>query len=261
MTIFNVSCEVIAMIKINHVEKHYGKRSLWGPKPKPIIKDVSLDCPVDEAIAIIGESGSGKSTLSRMILGIERPDKGTVTLNDQPMYKKKVRRHQIGAVFQDYTSSLHPFQTVRDILFEVMCQCDKQSTDEMEVAAKTLLEEVGLSEDFLDKYPNMLSGGEAQRVAISRAICINPTYILFDEAISALDMSIQTQILDLLKRLKHTRHLSYIFITHDIQAATYLCDRLVIFKDGQIEEQITTRDLHTTTNAYTQALIDKQLSF
>lgn len=249
------------MIKINHVEKHYGKRSLWGPKPKPIIKDVSLDCPVDEAIAIIGESGSGKSTLSRMILGIERPDKGTVTLNDQPMYKKKVRRHQNGAVFQDYTSSLHPFQTVRDILFEVMCQCDKQSTDEMEGAAKTLLEEVGLSEDFLDKYPNMLSGGETQRVAIARAICINPTYILFDEAISALDMSIQTQILDLLKRLKHTRHLSYIFITHDIQAATYLCDRLVIFKDGQIEEQIATRDLHTTTNAYTQALIDKQLSF
>ena len=249
------------MIKINHVEKHYGKRSLWGPKPKPIIKDVSLDCPVDEAIAIIGESGSGKSTLSRMILGIERPDKGTVTLNDQPMYKKKVRRHQIGAVFQDYTSSLHPFQTVRDILFEVMCQCDKQSTDEMEVAAKTLLEEVGLSEDFLDKYPNMLSGGEAQRLLFPERYVLIQLISCSMRAISALDMSIQTQILDLLKRLKHTRHLSYIFITHDIQAATYLCDRLVIFKDGQIEEQITTRDLHTTTNAYTQALIDKQLSF
>ena len=101
-----------------------------------------------------------------------------------------------------------------------------------------LLEEVGLSAEYLDKYPHMLSGGEAQRVAIARAISINPQYILFDEAISSLDMSIQTQILDLLRRLRRTRHLSYIFITHDIQAATYVCDRLIIFKDGQIEECI-----------------------
>ena len=93
------------------------------------MKGVSFECPIGATIAIIGESGSGKSTLSRMILGIEKPDKGCVTLNDHPMHKKKVRRHQIGAVFQDYTSSLHPFQTVREILFEVMCQCDGQPKD------------------------------------------------------------------------------------------------------------------------------------
>lgn len=249
------------MLKISNVEKHYDKRTRFSSKTEPIVKDVSLDCPVGQSIAIIGESGSGKSTLSRMILGIERPDKGNVTLNEQPMYIKKVRRHQISAVFQDYTSSLHPFQTVRDILFEVMCQCDKQSSKEMETTATQLLDEVGLSSNFLEKYPNMLSGGEAQRVAIARAICINPTYILFDEAISALDMSIQTQILDLLKRLKEERNLSYIFITHDIQAATYLCDQLVIFKNGQIVESLPTCHLNTTRNAYTRALIEKQLSF
>lgn len=249
------------LLKILNVSKAYGKRTLFGKKPSPIINEVSFDCPVGEAIAIIGESGSGKSTLSRMILGIERPDQGTITLDGQPMYIKRVRRHHIGAVFQDYTSSLHPFHTVKDILFEVMCHCHKQSVKNMTESAIALLEEVGLSPDFLEKYPHMLSGGEAQRVAIARALCINPTYILFDEAISALDMSIQTQILDLLKRLKRTRQLSYIFITHDIQAATYLCDRLIIFKSGQIEEQIATRHLPTTTNAYTKALIDKQLSF
>lgn len=124
-----------------------------------------------------------------------------------------------------------------------------------------LLEEVGLSAEYLDKYPHMLSGGEAQRVAIARAISINPQYILFDEAISSLDMSIQTQILDLLRRLRRTRHLSYIFITHDIQAATYVCDRLIIFKDGQIEECITTHDLHLSRHPYTTALIHKQLIF
>ena len=98
-------------------------------------------------------------------------------------------------------------------MFEVMCRCDKKYKEDMEIDAIKLLEEVGLTKAYLDKYPNMLSGGEAQRVAIARAICMNPQYILFDEAISSLDMSIQTQILDLLKKLRQTRQLSYIFIT------------------------------------------------
>lgn len=114
------------VIKIKDVEKSYQSAHVFKRRRTPIVKGVSFECPIGATIAIIGESGSGKSTLSRMILGIEKPDKGCVTLNDQPMHKKKVRRHQIGAVFQDYTSSLHPFQTVREILFEVMCQCDGQ---------------------------------------------------------------------------------------------------------------------------------------
>ena len=100
----------------------------------------------------------------------------------------------------------------------------------MEEYVTALLREVGLKSDCLYCYPHMLSGGEAQRVAIARAICMQPDYILFDEAISSLDMSMQTQILDLLKRLRHSHQLSYIFITHDIQAATYICDDLLIFK-------------------------------
>ncbi len=143
------------MIKIKDVEKSYQSAHVFKRRRTPIVKGVSFECPIGATIAIIGESGSGKSTLSRMILGIEKPDKGCVTLNDQPMHKKKVRRHQIGAVFQDYTSSLHPFQTVREILFEVMCQCDGQPKDVMEVQAITLLEEVGLSKAYMDKYPNM----------------------------------------------------------------------------------------------------------
>lgn len=249
------------MLKIMNVEKSYSRSQMFRRSMNPIVKDVSFECPVGKSIAIIGESGSGKSTLSRMVLGIEKPDKGSVTLNDQPMYKKKVRNHQISAVFQDYTSSLHPFQSVKEILLEVMCQCDNISKTVMEARAIELLEEVGLSEVYMNKYPNMLSGGEAQRVAIARAICMNPKYILFDEAISSLDMSIQTQILDLLVNLRSKRQLSYIFITHDIQAATYLCEQLIIFKNGKVEEQIATQDLHLSVNAYTKALIEKQLSF
>ena len=135
-------------------------------------------------------------------------------------------------------------------MFEVMCRCHHKRKDELEVEVIRLLEEVGLSAEYLDKYPHMLSGGEAQRVAIARAISINPQYILFDEAISSLDMSIQTQILDLLRRLRRTRHLSYIFITHDIQAATYVCDRLIIFKDGQIEECSDARFTFKSSSLY-----------
>ncbi|ECR3422706.1 ATP-binding cassette domain-containing protein, partial [Campylobacter jejuni] len=217
-------------------------------------------CPTGASVAIIGESGSGKSTLSRMILGLEKPDQGQVTLDGQPVHFKKVRRHRIAAVFQDYTSSLHPFHTVKDILFEVMNQCRCTSKENMEEYVTALLREVGLKSDCLYCYPHMLSGGETQRVAIARAICMQPDYILFDEAISSLDMSMQTQILDLLKRLRHSHQLSYIFITHDIQAATYICDDLLIFKNGCIEARTSISELHRQQNGYTKELIDKQLS-
>lgn len=249
------------MLEITNVEKSYGSSRLFRRRQSPIIKGVSFQCPLGETIAIIGESGSGKSTLSRLILGIEKPDKGTIILDGKPIHKKKIRRGQIAAVFQDYTSSLHPFQTIREILFEVLCHCGVRDKLGKETQAIALLEEVGLSKAYMDKYPTMLSGGEAQRVAIARAISLKPKYILFDEAISSLDMSIQIQILDLLIRLRSKRKLSYIFITHDIQAATYLCEQLIIFKSGKIEEQIKTADLHHSHNAYTTALIDKQLSF
>ena len=127
-----------------------------------------------------------------------KPDQGQVTLDGQPVHLKSETSSNCCG-FQDYTSSLHPFHTVKDILFEVMNQCRCTSKENMEEYVTVLLREVGLKSDCLYCYPHMLSGGEAQRVAIARAICMQPDYILFDEAISSLDMSMQTQILDLLK--------------------------------------------------------------
>ncbi|PHK50136.1 ABC transporter ATP-binding protein [Staphylococcus edaphicus] len=249
------------MLKVSKVTKSYQSTGLFRHQRQQILQDVNLECPMNTTIGIIGESGSGKSTLGRLILGIEKPDLGSVTLNGRPMYQRRVRKQQMSAVFQDYISSLHPFHTVQMILSEVLRFSGEWSKDKRLSQSIQLLEEVGLSKDVLNKYPNMLSGGEAQRVAIARSICLNPKYILLDEAISSLDMSIQTQILDLLIHLKEQRQLSYIFITHDIQVATYLCDRLVIFKNGTIVTQIDTCDLHRTTHPYTRALIDKQLTF
>lgn len=249
------------MLEIHSVAKSYKKSGLLRNNQHQVIHDVSATFDSNTTVGIIGESGSGKSTLGRLILGIEKPDQGSVTLNGAPVHKRKFRQHQISAVFQDYISSLHPFQTVATLLAEVMNYSGETSQKEILAQSIQLLEEVGLSKTYLDRYPHMLSGGEAQRVAIARAICVNPRYILLDEAISSLDMSIQTQILDLLVHLRESRQLSYIFITHDIQVATYLCDRLIIFRGGTIETELQTKDLSQTENAYTRELIDKQLIF
>ncbi|RZI03472.1 ATP-binding cassette domain-containing protein, partial [Staphylococcus condimenti] len=122
-----------------------------------------------------------------------------------------------------------------------------------------LLEDVGLDESYLKRYPKMLSGGEAQRIAIARSISTYPNYIMLDEAISSLDMSIQVQILDLLKYLKEKHQLSYIFITHDIQTAVYLCKKIIVFKEGKIQETLMREVLYQSDNKYVKQLLNKQL--
>ncbi|WP_436861708.1 ABC transporter ATP-binding protein [Staphylococcus caeli] len=248
------------MLEVSVIYKSYKRTHFFGSQRKQIIHDVYFDCPSNTTLGIIGESGSGKSTLARMILGIEKPDKGSITLDGTPIHRRNARENKISAVFQDYISSLHPFHTVQKLLYEVLTFSGEVSRGSIKETSIQLLQEVGLSEIYLDKYTHMLSGGEAQRVAIARAIALNPQYIVLDEAISSLDMSIQTQILDLLIRLRETRALSFIFITHDIQVATYICDDLIIFKNGTIEAQMTPHELYRTENTYTRALLDKQLS-
>lgn len=246
------------MLTIQDVSKSY--RDKGTRQYREVVKCVSFTCEKGESISIIGESGSGKSTLGRMILGIEKPDRGRVDINGQCVCRREVRRGQMSAVFQNYKSSLHPYFNVEQILKEPLQQL-KLSKEDMHQEMIRLLEEVGLDKSFLKRYPQMMSGGEAQRVAIARAISTKPDYLLLDEAISALDMSIQTQILDLLVRLRHEYHLSYIFITHDIQAATYLCDRLFIFKEGEIQESLAKNQIHDATHPYTRALLEKQLIY
>ncbi|MCE5774172.1 ABC transporter ATP-binding protein [Staphylococcus pseudintermedius] len=243
------------MLEVQNVTKSY--RSGVKRQKRQIVKQVSFQCSKGQSIAIIGESGSGKSTLARMILGIEKPDTGTVMLDGQPVCQRHTRLGKMSVVFQDYKSSLHPYFNVRQILNEALSQCDTP-VDDKEAHMTALLERVGLSAAFLNKYPQMMSGGEAQRVAIARAVITNPDYIVLDEAISALDMSIQSQILDLLTTLRDKHQLSLIFITHDIQAAVYLCEDLIIFNDGQIQERLNRHQLKTLQNDYTRELFEKQ---
>ena len=222
------------MLKVQNVIKFYGKKSMFRDKRIPVVKGVSFDCPTGASVAIIGESGSGKSTLSRMILGLEKPDQGQVTLDGQPVHLKKVRRHRIAAVFQDYTSSLHPFHTVKDILFEVMNQCRCTSKENMGEYVTVLLREVGLKSDCLYCYPHMLSGGQQQRVAIMRALMNHPKIVLADEPTASLDASRAQEVVEMIRKQIKANQMIGIMITHDESLFKY-ADRIVQLYDGKIK--------------------------
>jgi nickel transport system ATP-binding protein len=243
------------MLKVKNVSKSYDNGGLFSGKKQIVLKDISLECQCGECVGIIGESGSGKSTLGRLILGIEKPDSGSVFFEGKPVLDKKARVGKISAVFQDYTSSINPFFTVEKSIIEPLkMKCKDYVYNQKKV--DLLLCQVGLNSSYKNRYPHELSGGEAQRVCIARAIATEPKLILLDETTSSLDGCVQVQVLELLKSLRETCKTSYIFITHDIQAAAYICDRVLIVRNGCIEESVEVDQLKNVKSGYTRKLLD-----
>lgn len=242
------------MLSVEYVEKSYRKGGLFSRERERVLKNISFECKSGECLGIIGESGSGKSTLGRLLLGIEKPDRGTILFEGKKVEDRKVRTGNISAVFQDYTSSINPFYTVEDAIREPL-QMKRKGREDVRSEIDHLLSQVGLDPSYRKKYPHELSGGEAQRVCIARAISTEPRCILFDEAISSLDGSVQMQVLELLKDLRKRYKMSYIFITHDIQAAAYICDRVMIIRNGEIEEIVKVEQLKDVQSAYTKKLL------
>ena len=229
--------------------------TVWfGQEPDRVtaVHNAAFDVAQGESFGLVGESGSGKSTLGRLILGIEKPDSGEITFEKKDVAKPRNRRGLISAVFQDYTSSISPNSTVYKTIHEAMdamsMHCDRE-------IVTGLLKKVGLDETYLDRFPHELSGGQAQRVCIARAISTNPKFLLLDEAISSLDVSVQVQILQLLKDLRRDLNMSYLFITHDIQAAAYICDELIIFNEGRIIEQVPIEEIGHVKDEYSRRLL------
>jgi nickel transport system ATP-binding protein len=248
------------MLKVDGIEKSYRQGGLFSKQRQQVLKRVAFECQHGECLGIIGESGSGKSTLGRLILGIEKPDRGRILFEGKNVNDRRVRRGSISAVFQNYTSSINPFLTVEEAIMEPLKAHKKVGTD-MQSKVDTLLHQVGLDSSYRLKYPHELSGGEAQRVCIARAISTEPRYIVLDEAISSLDVSVQIQVLRLLKELKQFYQMSYVFITHDIQAAAYICDRVIIFRDGQIEEMVPIEQLKDVQSDYAKRLLTYLITF
>ncbi|WP_409178939.1 ABC transporter ATP-binding protein [Brevibacillus fortis] len=242
------------MLSVESVEKSYRKGGLFSREKEYVLKNINFECKPGECLGIIGESGSGKSTLGRLLLGIEKPDRGSILFEGKKVEDRKVRTGNLSAVFQDYTSSINPFYTVEEAIREPL-QMKRKAREDALSEIDHLLDQVGLDASYRKKYPHELSGGEVQRVCIARAVSTEPKCILFDEAISSLDGSVQMQVLELLKNLRKRYDMGYIFITHDIQAAAYICDRIMVLRNGEIEEIVEVEQLKDVQSTYTKKLL------
>ena len=240
---------------INKSYKRYGIR-----KKQQILKKINFSIREGECVGLIGESGSGKSTLSRLILGLEKPDSGNILIDGQSVKKWiNKNRGKMSVVFQDYTSSVNPNFTVKEIICEPLKALGKK--DNLNKLTEDLLNKVGLTIDLLDRYPHELSGGQLQRICIARAISTNPKFIILDESISSLDVSMQAQVLKLLNDLKCELNITYLFIAHDLQAVTYLCDRIIFLYRGEVVENIHSLNLSYVKNSYAKKLLSSVIPF
>ena len=224
------------------------------------VDGVSLAIRPGETLALVGESGSGKTTLGRTILGLEKAQEGEIYYEERDLMKLnrsqfKPLRRDLQIIFQDPFSSLNPRMTVLDILTEGLVE-HRELTDSKEDTAVRLLREVGLEPDHRHRYPHEFSGGQRQRICIARAISLKPKFIVCDEAVSALDVTIQAQILDLLIDLQERYNLSYLFITHDLGVVKEIADRTIVMKNGRIvEEGDTTEVIESPKQDYTRELV------
>ena len=252
------------LLKVSNITKSYTEKKFWKKSVKNVLNDVSFSLKKGKCLGIIGESGSGKSTLGRILTGIENADGGIVEFKGKNIHAKenKYLKREISIVFQNYVSSVNPKFSVAEIIAEPLTIESQLKKDEIQEELKKLIESVGLSEEFLQRFPNELSGGQLQRVCIARAIATKPKFIMLDEAVSSLDVSTQVEILDLLKKLKKEYNLSYIFVTHDLLTIAYICNSVIFFKDGKIEEEISDiKNLKNIKKDYSRKLLNVVIEF
>lgn len=237
------------ILRIEHLKQYFGKN-------KDIIKavdDVSLEVHKGEVFGLVGESGCGKTTIARTIMGLYNPTAGEIYYNGK-ILNKKTRTSDIQMIFQDPMESLNPRMTVREIIAEgLIIKGDKKNLD---ARVYEVLELVGLTKEHAGRYPHEFSGGQRQRIGIARAIIMKPSLIIADEPVSALDVSIQAQIINLLNDLKEQMKLTIIFIAHDLSVVKHFSDRVAVMYRGKILE---TEDSDTLFNnpqhPYTRSLL------
>lgn len=224
------------------------------------LDDVSLDIVAGEALGVVGESGSGKTTLARILLGFERSTSGTVryrgdlvaTMNSRARHSF---RHQVQMVFQNPYSSLNPFRTVRSALSDGY-RAHRVSSKEKSAAMTALMQQTGLSASMLDRYPHEFSGGQRQRIVLARALSVGPDVLIADEPVSALDVSIQAQVLNLLNSLRRELNLTIVMVTHDLRVVNFFCDRIAVMYLGRLIELGTREEImQRSRHPYTRMLI------
>jgi peptide/nickel transport system ATP-binding protein len=254
--------DAVPALDIRGLSKSYRPRGWFtrNARATQALDDVSLTLPAGATLGIVGESGSGKSTLARVILGLLDPDAGQLLVAGKPLptggaRQRRERARKIQMVFQDPYSSLNPRHRVGDIVAQGPLQ---QGASRAQALAKTreLFDLVGLDPNALHRYPHEFSGGQRQRIGLARALALEPEILLADEPVSALDVSVQAQVLALLARLREQLGLSILFITHDLRVAAQVCDRIAVMKDGRVVEEGASAALFSApSHPYTQALL------
>ncbi|MFM8843165.1 MAG: ABC transporter ATP-binding protein [Actinomycetota bacterium] len=250
------------LLKVNHLSKIYqSSGGLFDKKAKvSALQDVSFSLAKGETLGIVGESGCGKSTLGRIISRLDTPTTGEIIYKGEDLAKKslaKLRplRKEIQFIFQDPYASLNPRRQIGAIIEEPM-RINGIAKAERQSRALSLLEKVGLDKDSYERYPHEFSGGQRQRVVIARALTLQPELIIADEPVSALDVSIQAQVLNLFKELQEELKLTYIFVAHDLGVVRHISDRIAVMYLGKIVEIGKVEDIYNNPqHPYTKALL------
>jgi oligopeptide/dipeptide ABC transporter ATP-binding protein len=250
----------MTLVEVRHLVKYYaGERGWFGlGRPRPPVRavdGVSFTIAAGKTLGLVGESGSGKTTVGRTMLRLQEPTRGTVVFDGKDVFALdagplRALRRQMQIVFQDPYSSLNPRMTVAETLREPL------EIHHLTGEVSALLDEVGLDAAFAQRYPHELSGGQRQRVGIARALSVAPQFIVCDEPVSALDVSVQAQVLNLLADLQARRHLTYLFIAHDLAVVRHIADEVAVMYLGKIVERAPAAEIYAQPrHPYTRALL------
>jgi peptide/nickel transport system ATP-binding protein len=252
----------MALLEVNQLTKNYARRTGWwgAPQEKRVVDQVSFTINRGETLGLVGESGSGKSTVARMVLGLIPPSSGSVSFDNQDVTSDassaslRILRRRMQPVFQDPFAALNPRMTVAEIIAEPF------RIHHQDAAPGTLLDllgQVGLDASALPRYPHEFSGGQRQRINIARALALRPELLVLDEPVSALDVSVGAQIMNLLRHLQHSFHLTYLFISHSMPLVRYLSTNIAVMRDGKLVEIGSCDQIcGSPQQAYTKTLLE-----